>query len=486
MHLYEQIADGIQEMIEQRVFRPGDRVSSVRKLMVQRGVSRATALQAYQLLEGRGLVEARPQSGYYVKAMPMPEPDAATSRGAEEGEQIELEGTAAKVAEVLESFREHPEYAPFGVAVPSPEILPNRAINRALAAAARHAGARQNDYDFPPGHAELRRQLALRAPDAGFAVSPEDIVTTCGCMEALNLALRATCKPGDAVAVETPTYYGQLQALESLGLRAVEIPSHPRTGPDLAALEGALRRTRVAACLFTTTYSNPLGSCMPDEHRRALVEDLLTPRGIPLVEDEVYAELHHGPARPRSCRAWDREGLVLVCSSVSKCLAPGFRVGWIMPGRFGQRVQLLKFMNTLATPTHPQAAVAEFMRSGAWEHHLRGMRRALRAQVARVRAAVSEHFPAGIRVTRPEGGFVLWVELPRHVDAVALHRRALAERISIAPGPIFSAQGGHAHFIRLSCGHPWSPRIEQGLAALGRIATRMAAGAARPGRPRAT
>ncbi len=471
-HLYEQVADSIAAMIDGRVLRAGDRVPSVRKLMAQRGISRSTALQAFQLLEGRGLVEARPQSGFYVKPQRdhlLPEPDQ--SHEGEHYEQIELEGTAAKVAEVVDSFRHHPEYVPFGVATPSSEILPNRPLNRALAHAARHAGAAQNNYDFPPGLEDLRRQLALRAPDAGYQLGIDELVTTCGCMESLNLALRATCRPGDAVAIETPTYYGLLQALESLGLRAIEIPTHPQTGVNLTALELTLRKTRVAACLFSTSFNNPLGSCMPEEARRALVQDILAPRGIPLIEDEIYAELYHGGARPKSCKAFDREGLVLVCSSFSKCLAPGYRVGWIVPGRFSQRVQLLKFMNTLATSTHPQAAIAEFMRSGAYDHHLRSIRRTLREQVARVSTAVGEHFPAGTRVTRPAGGFLLWVELAdKGADSLLLHRRALAQGISIAPGPIFSATGRHRNFIRLSCGAPWSARLEAAIATLGKLA----------------
>lgn len=476
-HLYEQVADSIVEMIEGRVLRAGDRVPSVRKLMSQRGISRSTAMQAFQILEGRGMVEARPQSGYYVKAQAahfLPElEEGHHSQGPDDYEHIELEGRAASVAAVLESFRYHPEYVPFGVATPAIELLPNRALNHCLAHAARTAPESANQYDFPPGHAELRRQLAQRAPNAGYQVATDEIVTTCGCMEALNLALRATCRPGDSVAIETPTYHGLLQALESLGLRAVELPTHPQTGVNLEALDATLRRTKISACLFTPSFGNPLGACMPEESRRILVQDILAPRGIPLIEDEVYADLHHGPDRPKACKAFDREGLVLLCSSFSKCLAPGYRVGWIVPGRFRQPVQLLKFMNTLATATHPQAALANFLHTGAFDQHLRRLRRALREQVQRISCAVAEHFPAGTRVTRPSGGFVLWVELPsKTADASEIHRAALRRGISIAPGHIFSARGHHTNFLRLSCGHPWESRMEEAVAVLGRMAAR--------------
>lgn len=473
-HLYEQVADSIVEMIEGRVLRAGDRVPSVRKLMAQRGISRSTAMQAFQVLEGRGMVEARPQSGYYVKPQAahfLPEPEHSHQHHHGDYEHVELEGTAASVAAVLESFRYHPENVPFGVATPASELLPSRALNHCLAHVARTAPEAANQYDFPPGYAELRRQLAQRAPDAGYQVAMDEIVTTCGCMESLNLALRATCRPGDSVAIETPTYYGLLQALESLGLRAVEIPTHPQTGVSLEALEATLQKTRISACLFTPSFNNPLGSCMPEAARRTLVQDILAPRSLPLIEDEIYADLYHGAERPKACKAFDREGLVLLCSSFSKNLAPGYRIGWIVPGRFQQPVQLLKFMNTLATPTHGQAAIADFLHSGAFDQHLRRLRRALREQVQRVSSAVAEHFPAGTRVTRPGGGFVLWVELPnKGADARSLHQAALRRGISIAPGHIFSARGRHPNFLRLSCGHPWNARMEEAVATLGKLA----------------
>ena len=263
------MAEEVAQLIDQRILRAGDRAPSVRKLMAQKGVSRSTALQAFQLLEGRGLVEARPQSGYYVKPQRehlLPEPEQLQEADAHD--QIELEGTAAKVAEVIVSFRHHPEYAPFGVATPSPEILPNRALNRALAAAARQSGESGNNYDFPPGHEELRRQIALRAPDAGHQLAMDEIVTTFGCMESLNLALRATCRPGDCVAIESPTYYGLLQALESLGLSAIEIPTHPQHGVDLAALEATLEKRRLPPASSRRVSTIRSGSNMPEENRR--------------------------------------------------------------------------------------------------------------------------------------------------------------------------------------------------------------------------
>jgi DNA-binding transcriptional MocR family regulator len=287
-------------------------------------------------------------------------------------------------------------------------------------------------------------------------------------MEALHLALRAVTQPGDVIAVESPTYYGLLQLIESLGLRVVEIPAHPGVGLDLAALEEALAHHRVRAVLAMPNFNNPLGSLMPEANKKELVE-LLARREIPLIEDDLYGDLQHQGERPRAAKAFDRDGNVLLCGSVSKTIAPGFRVGWIAPGRHRERVEALKFAQSVGTPQLLQVAVAELMEAGGYDRHLRKMRAALADQVQRMREGVGALFPPGTRVSRPQGGFVLWVELPHGVRALDVHQRALAARISVAPGPIFSARGKFSGYLRLSCGHPFTPEVEGALRTLGQI-----------------
>jgi len=326
---------------------------------------------------------------------------------------------------------------------------------------------------MPPGCLALREQLARRSLDWGCPLSPDELIITCGAAEAVSLCLSAVARRGDTVAVESPTYYGILQAIEAQGLRALEIPTHPRLGLELGALEAALHKRKVAAVIVVPSFSNPLGGCMPEENRQRLVA-LLAARGIPLIEDDIYGDLHFGPVRPRPAKAHDREGLVMLCGSFSKTLAPGYRVGWVAPGRLREKVELLKYSHTMANPTLPSLALAAFLRGGGYDRHLRALRRQLEAQVRRMGEAVGEHFPEGTCVTRPEGGTLLWVELPRQVDALELHTRALAAGIGIAPGPLFSAQKRYGHCIRLSCGFPWSPRLEAALATLGSLARSLA------------
>jgi DNA-binding transcriptional MocR family regulator len=341
-----------------------------------------------------------------------------------------------------------------------------------LAAAARRAGPASLEYDMPPGCLALRRALARRALDWGLHLSPDEIITTSGCMEAILLSLRAVTRPGDIVAVESPTYFGLIQVIEQLGLKALEIPTHPRSGMDLEALERALRSRRVAACLAIPNFSNPLGSLMPRAAKERLVA-MLGKRDIPLIEDDLYGDLHFGPERPHVAKSFDRKGLVMLCGSFSKSLAPGYRVGWLVPGRYFQKTRNLKCTSTGATGTLPQLALADYMANGGYDHHLRGLRQALKRQMEQISHAVAESFPREIKMTRPAGGIVLWVELPPRVDALRLHAKALAEKISIAPGPMFSPRNQFRNFIRLNCGEPWSPQLERAIGLLAYLVKQM-------------
>jgi DNA-binding transcriptional MocR family regulator len=467
--LYEQVADKIAGQIEAGTLRPGDRVPSVRRASQQHRVSVTTAVQAYLALENRGLIEARPKSGFYVRSRPLR--DVLEPGRSSPCRATRADSSSELLGRVFEAVN-RPGIVPLGAACPSPELLPVQKLNRTLAVMTRSAGTKGIEYDMPPGALPLRRQVARRSPDWGVTLAPDDIVTTSGSMEALTLCLRAVTKPGDPVAIESPTYFGIVQLIESLGLKAIEIPTHPRTGMDLDALDRTLAARRIAACLAIPNFNNPLGSLMPESHQQRLVE-MLARREIPLIEDDIYGELHFGPKRPRVAKSFDKQGLVLLCSSFSKTIAPGYRVGWTAPGRFLEKVRNLKFTSTLATATLPQLAIAEFVANGGYDHHLRAIRRTFAEQVQRVSEAVAESFPPGIRITRPAGGFVIWIELPRGLDSLDLHARAMAEEISIAPGPMFSPGGGFGNFIRLSCGYPWSPRIERAIGILGSLTKRL-------------
>ena len=472
MKRYEQYAQEITALIKAQTLRPGDRLPSVREACVNRRISASTVFAAYDLLEAQGLVQARPRSGYYVNApkkAAQAEPRTAPPRA-----QSTPVAISELVFEVLESTR-YRDVVPLGSAFPSPHLFPLDKLARGLTPAMRKLSPSRLVEDLTTGNESLRRQIGLRYGVEGAAVSLDEIIITNGAMEALNLCLQAVTRPGDVVALESPTFYAALQALERLNLRAVEVATHPRDGVDLDSLAEVLRRHPVKACWFMPNFQNPLGSLMPASRRQALV-DMLAAREIPLIEDDVYGELYFGLERPLPAKVHDRHGGVMHCSSFSKCLAPGYRVGWAAAGRFAPQVQRLKLMTTLSSAMPSQVAMAHYLQQGGFERHLRQMRQSLAAQQARALHLIGRHFPKGTRVTRPEGGYFLWLELPRQVDALVLHRLAASRNISVAPGHLFSADRRFSHCLRLNCGYPADERFEAALMAVGRLAGTLASG----------
>ena len=463
---YEQLADLVAGMVDNGALAPGERAPSVRTLSGQHGVSISTVLQAYRRLEDRGILVARPQSGFYVAlahrgALALP----SASRPRAKASTVSIGGAVA----VLLEHASNSSLVPLGCAVPEAALLQARRLDLALARAARQHGTDCNVYGAARGDPGLRREIAKRAMRLGHALSPDDVVVTNGCTEALMLALTAVAQRGDTIAVESPTYFGLLHVLEVLGLKALEVPTHPTRGLDVDALARLLDTEPVAACLVSSCFGNPLGSTMAEADKRALLA-LLARHEVPLIEDDVYGEIHFGRERPRPFIALDGGADTIYCSSFSKSLAPGYRIGWIATRVHAQRVVERKMAFSLCGPLLPQVAFADFLAGGAYDAHLRRMRRAFEDNLARMTRAVEASFPAGTKVSRPAGGFVLWLELPKRFDSRALFDLALEEGICFAPGDVFSASRRYRHCLRLSAGYAWSDRIDAGVRRLGRLA----------------
>jgi len=464
---YEQLAELVVGMIDKGALSPGMRVPSVRSVSEEQRLSVATVLQAYRLLEDRGILEARPQSGFYVSgahrtgfALP------STSRPRTRASTVSISGAVA----VLLEHASNTALVPLGCAVPDPGLLQSRRLDLVLAGVARQHGARHNVYSPPRGEAVLRREIAKRSMRAGHALSPDDIVITGGCTEALTLALGAVARPGDTVAVESPTYFGLLHTLEVLGLKALELSTDPIRGVDVAALARVLEKETIAACVLSSGFSNPLGFVMAESDKQSLLA-LLAKHAIPLIEDDVYGDIHFGRERPKPFIALDRgKNKVIYCSSFSKSLAPGYRVGWIAPGAYTQRVMERKLAFSLSSAVLPQLAIAQFLEGNTYDVHLRRVRRLLEENLGRMMRAIEASFPAETKVSRPTGGFMLWLELPRHFDSRALFDEALEQGICFAPGDVFSASRRYGNCLRLSAGHAWDERMDAGVRRLGRMA----------------
>lgn len=465
MTLYKKYANEITDMIESGTLKAGERMPSVREASRHRGLSVSTVLKTYHWLESRGIITARTRSGFYVSQRRQswpPQPSVSSTA---------LQSAPVKKAdliyEVLDAVREA-NVVPLGSAFPSPHLFPLARLYRSLNRSMRNLDPRATVTDLAPGNLELRRQIALRYHLDDIEIAAEELVITDGAMEALNLCLQAVTQPGDAVVIESPTFYTSLQALEQRGLRAIEVATHPAQGIDLDALETVLKTQQPAACWVMTNFQNPLGALMPQARKQQLVK-LLAQYKVPLIEDDVYGELYYASKRPKPAKAFDHNANVLHCGSFSKCLAPGYRIGWAAPGRYAEKVRKLKLGTSLSAAIPSQLALADYLGEASYDRHLRQLRESLSIERDAMISAIHTHLPKATSVTRPEGGYFLWVELPPGTDALQLHQRALAENISIAPGAIFSASDQFKNCIRINYGHPEDRRIIPALKTLAKL-----------------
>lgn len=461
--LYINLARNIEQKIRNDVFKIGDKLPSIRTVCDEYGVSMNTAMHAYLELEGRSLIKSQPKSGFYVthntgKRLAFPE----TSKPLYRDDQEQADDLIGRVYGQLGDQN----ILRLSLGVPDEELLPIAKLNKGLVYAMRSLPASGTAYEEIQGNKKLCRDIARCAYTWGASLTQEDIVTTAGAMNAISYCMMALTKPGDKIAVESPVYFGILQLAKSLGLHVLELPTNAGTGIELDALKKVMPEIKLL--LLVSNFNNPLGSCMPVEHKKEVVK-LIEQYNIPLIEDDLYGDVYFGESRPKPCKAYDESGLVLWCGSVSKTLAPGYRVGWVAPGKYKDKIIRMKLLHTVSTTTLTQEVIANFLESGHYEKYLRSLRRTLHTNSLQFNRAISDYFPEETKASQPHGGFVMWVELAKNIDAAKLYNNAMKRGISIAPGRMFTLQNQFNNCMRLSYGMKWSKELEQKLKLLGEL-----------------
>jgi DNA-binding transcriptional MocR family regulator len=454
-------------LIESGAYKTGEKIPSLRELADSLRVSVNTVREAYALLEEQRYIQASPQSGYYV--IPRAVSLSCTLSGPD---PVTMDPQQVSLCRVYSAFLDRGSAADacgLGIATLSSDMWPTERFQKCTVDAVRLHEREFIEYMMAPGYGPLREQLAIQGLSGGSRLSPDRIIVTSGCQESMYLALACLTSPGDTVAVESPIYFNLLKMMESLRLKVLEIPCSPRDGMHIETLRFALDQYPVAAVLTIANFHNPTGSLMSDAKKEELVR-LLSKRGIPLIEDDIYGELAYGPERPRTCQSFDVDGTVLYCSSISKTISPGVRIGWIEPGRWYDKVENMKNLINLGTASIPQIAAALFFQEGAYVRHIRRLRTQLGEKMAALRSSVLEYFPPGTEVSDPAGGMVLWVSLPGDINSLDLYKRAMEQGLVIAPGPLFSLQGRFASNIRLNAGI-WSPSTGEKIKVLGTLAS---------------
>ena len=462
--LYESLADEIQLKISQKVFKPGERLPSVREMHKVMNKSITTVSKAYALLESKGLIFAKDRSGYFTGK---PNHYKTKQKSKQKLELIpKLIQRSGIVEEVLKSLGDESKVQ-LGVAYISPDLLPFNQYSKILKNLTKKEIRKTIIFDRPEGLLTLRQQISLKYMGLIKGISPDDIIITNGCTEALVICLMAFLKKGDTIAIEVPSFYGIFTILENMGVFVLEIPASPEQGVDFDALKAAVESKKIKCCLLNSNFQNPLGSLTTDSKKKKIVE-LLNKNKIPLIEDDIYSELYFKKQRPYPLKKFDKADLVLTCSSFSKTLAPGLRVGWVIPGKkFKETILKIKSGISISTSTLDQYVLTKFIETGLYDKHLRRFRNILRKQVNLVVQAITKYFPEEIQMIIPKGGFLLWIGLPKGVNSVELYKKLLIENIVILPGPVCTSSEGFEEYIRLSCGSPFDDVMENALKKIG-------------------
>ncbi|MBB5623515.1 DNA-binding transcriptional MocR family regulator [Pedobacter cryoconitis] len=462
--LYSDIATGIARQITSGLLKSGDKLPSIRMLCKEYMISMNTAKRVFLELEAQSLIDSKPQSGYFVSRLPylkLPLPEVSQpSSMANDNEPDEL------INQVYANMGNE-NLTLFSISAPSGDLLPLAKLKKEIIMATRELSEGGTGYEPLQGNIKLRRMIAIRSLSWGGNLHENELITTHGAINAVSLCLMALGKPGDTIAMESPCYPGTLQLAVSLGFKILELPTHPVTGLEIAALKEAI--PKINLCLLVPNFNTPLGSCIPDEHKKEIVA-LLAQHQIPLIEDDIYGDLYFGTQRPKCCKSFDHEGNVLWCSSVSKTLAPGYRVGWVAPGKYKEKLLKLKLIHSISSASIIHESVANFLKTGKYENHLRQLRRTLQLNYQNYVQAIAEYFPEGTKTSRPQGGLAIWVEFSKEIDTKKLYYLAIKQQISITPGRIFTLQNQFENCMRLCIGLSWSAEIRAKLKLLGNLA----------------
>jgi len=462
--LYMQIANNLEQQIKHDLLKVGDKLPSLRTICLERGVSLSSASQAYLELESRGLIESRPRSGYFVsyahkyfRDVPTTTQPKLTSASDDPEEIINtVTGNAARATVFLSS------------GVPALDLLPVAKLNKGMVQALRTLPDSGINYERY-GNSKLKQQIARRSLLWNGTLQEDDIITTSGCMDAISFCMLSLAKKGDTIAVESPTYFGILQLAKNIGLKVMELPTNAVSGVEMEALEKAMKKNKIRLCVLVTNFNNPLGCSMPDAHKKAVAR-LSEKYNVPVIEDDLYGDLYFGDHRPRTCKSYDESGNILWCGSFSKTLAAGYRVGWVAPGKFLEKIKRTKHYHSLSCNPLAHETIANFLENDRYENHLRKLRQTLHRNTLQFHRLIGEHFPEDTRVSRPQGGFHLWVELNKKTNTIELYNKVITHKISFTPGRMYTLRNQYNNCLRLSTGLILNEKVEAALKLTGRLA----------------
>ncbi|WP_158971783.1 PLP-dependent aminotransferase family protein [Paraglaciecola sp. L3A3] len=459
---YQQLATHVTGEIQNQTLAAGEPLPALRKFALQHQVSLATATKTYEWLQSQGLIVAKAQSGFYVKGHSSIKPLS----------QPRLKSVSIKhdpsdvIFEILQNALTFDRVG-LSSGYLDESLRPSLELQRSLKRTAKIANLTANSYGHTQGEVKLRNAIVDIMRQRQCSINTEQIIVTNGCLEAINLVLGQVSEVGDTVAIFTPCYSGLLTALKHAKRQVLEIPCGPE-GPDMVHVAELFSQGKFTTLLFSAIASNPIGFSLPRKTKKQLAL-LAKQYQTYIIEDDTFGSLDYRQGTTEPAYAYDHAGYIVYCSSFSKDLAPNMRLGWIaskplMPGLMRHKVALNITCNMPC-----QLAMADYLFSESYSAHIRKLTTTLQQQVLKLQTCVLQHFPAGTRVSQPQGGFFLWVELPHQIKTMEIYNLAVQENICFMPGHTFSMSGQYEHCLRLSINQIWHSDLEQAVCRLGEI-----------------
>lgn len=463
---YEKVFTDLHNAILNGIFLPLAKLPSLRTSSIKYNCGVSVIIQAYGKLESIGLITSIEKSGYIVcsdSVMPMPTPENANHTLLPN-----ISKANTMTSEIMDMAMDK-TILPFGAAIPDETIMATKKLTMYIRRKIQYCPELLTCYTPAAGSLNLRQEIVKYMFNKGVYINADDIVITNGCAEALYLSLKLTTSPGDTVAIETPTYFSLISMLEELKLRAIEIPTKADKGLDIGNLKKTLENCKIKSLVFSSTFQNPLCSIMDSSALKELY-NLSIAHGFNLIEDDIYGDCSFDKKSYKPLKSMDKKNNVIYCSSFSKTLSSGIRIGWVIPGTRLDQFKESKQISCLGGPAVLQEALAEFFRDGCYDLHLKKFRKKIYSQTYGIRKLIEKYFPTGTKVTSPKGGYFLWVEFPKGLNAYTLYSMAYENKIGIVPGPVFSLSENYRNCIRLSCATPITPEIIGGVRKLGELA----------------
>lgn len=438
MTLYQDLAQNIMSNIDSGEYSVGQKMPSIRMFSQQHGVSINTALNCYELLQEKGYIQSKPKSGYFVN---LPYVKSAV---------MQLPYFESKVMKT-DPVQPDKQFHPFVTGQLAPELIPYKPLIRCQNSVQQRHGPKLMAYGHTSGELQLKTMLATHFTKQGFIFNSDDLVINNGALDAVRIALEVTTQPGDTVAVSSPCFNGILMLLQALGRKVLEVPSTDE-GIAMDQLEHYMSLGILQACVVTANHQNPLGNTWSLSQKKKMAE-LANQYQIPVIEDDLYIELVYQDVPPLPIKHWDQAGYIIWCSSVSKTLAPGFRLGWCLAGRYKEQYLLRRRVETLGVNRLSQLTLAEYIGTGQYDKHLKKLRLQLAAQIQEYRNILAANLPQSAAISLPHGGLVIWVQIPG-LDTQELSDELENREIYIRTGAEFSLREFYGDFFRVSCGWP--------------------------------